>query len=120
MGTEEFGIDKIEQARDAVADVVLNLIEAIKDDDGLTLAEGLTIAVQAVPEFAEVWNSRVELLAQIKDVSLDELIVLVNGLIEKLELENEELEVVLKKGLTLVIAGADFGIALRDLRKESE
>jgi len=118
MGTEELGIDKIQDAVNAVADLVLNVIEAVKDEDGLTLAEGLAIGLEAVPEFAGVWESRKELLAQLKDVSLDELIELLNGIIDKLELENEKLEAVIKKGLFLVVAGADFGVAIKDLKTE--
>lgn len=117
MGTEELGIDKVQDAVNAVADLVLNVIEAVKDEDGLTLAEGLAIGLEAVPEFAEVWENRVELLAQLKDVNLDELITLINGVIEKLELENEKLEAVIKKGLLLVVAGADFGLAVKALKE---
>ena len=118
MGTEELGIDKVQDAVDAVADFVLSVIDAVKDEDGLTLAEGIAIGVEAVPEFADVWKSRVELLAQLKDVSLDELIELIENLIEKLELENEKLEAVIKKGLLLVVAGADFGLAVKDMKAE--
>ena len=117
MGTEELGIDKVQDAVNAVADLVLNVIEAVKDEDGLTLAEGLAIGLEAVPEFASVWENRVELLAQLKDVNLDELITLINGVIDKLELENEELENVIKKGLLLVVAGADFGLAVKALKE---
>lgn len=117
MGTEELGIDKVQDAVDAVADLVLNVIDAVKDDDGLTLTEGIAIALESVPEFADVWENRVELLAQLKDVDLDELIELINGVIDKLELENEKLEAVIKKGLLLVVAGADFGIAVKELKE---
>jgi hypothetical protein len=113
---ENLGIDKVQDAVDAVADLVLNVIEAVKDEDGLTLAEGLAIGLESVPEFASVWENRVELLAQLKDVDLDELIVLINGVIDKLELDNKELEAVIKKGLFLVVAGADFGIAIKEYK----
>jgi len=119
MGTEEvLGIDKVQAAVNAVVDVVLSVIKAVNDEDGLTLAEGLSIGLLAVPEFAEVWENRAELIAQGKDISLDELIVLLTGIIDKLELGNEQLEAVIKKGLALIVAGADFGIAIGDLKKE--
>lgn len=116
MGTEELGIDRVQDAVDVIADVVLETIDAVKDEDGLTLTEGISIALGAVPEFASVWENRVELVAQLKDISLDELIELINSVIVKLELENEELEAVIKKGLYLVVAGADFGIAVKNLK----
>jgi len=112
------GIDKIQDVVDVVVDVVLETIAAVKDDDGLTLTEAVSIALGAVPEFASVWANRVELVAQLKDVSLDELIELLTSIITKLELGNEQLEDVIKKGLLLVVAGANFGIAVRDLKKE--
>jgi len=116
MGTEELGIDKLQDAANAVVDVVLNVVEAVNDDDGLTLDEGLVIALQAVPEFADVWATRQELVAQVKDLKLDELITLISGVVEQLELGNEKLEAVIKKGLLLVVAGADFGLAVKDLK----
>lgn len=117
MGTEEnLGIDKVQDAVDVLAEVVLETIAAVKDEDGLTLTEGISIALSAVPQFADVWANKDELFAQLKDISLDELITLINSVIEKLELENEELEAVIKKGLLLVIAGADFGLAVKALK----
>jgi hypothetical protein len=116
MGTEELGIDKVQGAVDIIVEVVLETIAAVKDEDGLTLTEGISIALSAVPEFADVWKTKDELVAQLKDLSLEELIQLINGVIEQLQLGNEKLEAVIKKGLLLVVAGADFGLAVKDLK----
>ena len=116
MGTEELGIDKVQFAVDTIADVVLEVIAAVKDDDGLTLTEGISIALAAVPDFTQVWKTKADLLSELKDLSLTELIALISSLVAKLELGNQELEDAIKKGLLFVIAGADFGIAVKNLK----
>lgn len=113
---EELGINEIQEAIDAVVDVIISVDEALEDGN-ISLAEGISLGVEAVPDFVEVWNDRALLIAQGKDLSLDELAELVNGVLVKFDISNDKAEAVVKKALAVIVAGAELGIAIKELKE---
>ena len=81
-------IDKTKQA----LLVVINAAEQVDlalVDGSLSLAEGISIAVSAIPGAASIWENRVELVEELKELDSSELEEIKGFVATELDLANE-------------------------------
>ena len=117
MGLED--TDKLKNALKTVINVVEGVDEALEDGK-LSLAEGISIAVSAVPSGAEVWASRAELVEEVKDLDDDEIIDLENFIAAEFDIRNDKAEKVVEKAIGALVSIGELAFAVKDLKEEEE
>jgi len=117
MGTEELGIEKLQEFVFNLADLGMDIDKSLEDGK-YQLNEILSDLIENVPDFVEDWKARKEILEQWKDADSDEKANLKTALAEHLDIRNDKAENLIEKLFALVMALDDVIDAFRDLKKE--
>jgi len=111
--------DKLKNAIKTIIDLVEGVDEALEDGK-LSLAEGISIAVSAVPDGAAVWASRAELVEEVQDLDDDELIDLENFIATEFDIRNDLAEEVVEAAIDFAVSGVGLVLAVKALRGAKE
>ncbi|MCK4821512.1 hypothetical protein KA005_37445 [bacterium] len=117
MGTEELGIEKLQEFVFNLADLGMDLDRSLEDGK-ISISEGLSMAIENIPDFVEDWRDRKEILAQWKDADSAEKENLKTALADHLDIRNDKAENLIEKLFALSMALDDVVDAFRDLKKE--
>lgn len=91
----------------------------LADDGKISVWEGITL-VPILKDVPGIVSTRKTLVAELKDLSSVELKQIQDLIAEELDLEADKIEVVVDKGINVVIAVRELIDAISDLRKEEE
>ena len=117
MGTEELGIEKLQEFVFNLADLGMDVDKSLEDGK-YQLNEILSDLIENIPEFVEDWKARKEILEQWKDADSVEKANLKTALAEHLDIRNDKAENLIEKLFALAMALDDVVDAYRDLKKE--
>ncbi len=116
MGTEELGITNIKFALKAIIELGESLENALEDGK-VSLAEAVSIAVDAVPDIIGVYQSASDLKAEYKDLSDAEGEELITYAAEELNLESDKVEEVIEKAFAVFVEINGLVAAIKGLKK---
>ncbi len=117
MGTEELGIDKLQRFVFNLADLGMDVDRSLEDGK-ISISEGLSMAIENIPDFVEDWKDRKEILAQWKNANSIEKANLKIALAKHFDISNDKAENLIEKLFALAMALDDVVDAIRDLKKE--
>jgi hypothetical protein len=110
-------IDKTKQALLTLINVAEQFDIALLDGK-LSLSEVVTVVVSAIPGASAIWENRIELVAELKDLDSDELAEVNQFVATELDLSNELAEKKVEKVIAALIALIDMVSALREKPEE--
>lgn len=91
----------------------------LADDGKISLIEGVTL-LPVLKDAPGIVRSRKTLVAELKDLSSIELKQIQDLVAEELDLKADKIEVVVEKGINVIVAVRELIDAIQDLRKEEE
>lgn len=117
METEELGIEKLQRFVFNLADLGMDLDRSLEDGK-ISISEGLSMAIENIPDFVEDWRDRKEILAQWRDADSIEKENLKIALAKHLDIRNDKAENLIEKLFALAMALDDVIDAISYLKKD--
>ena len=106
-------VDKLKKALVVAIELAEGVDEALEDGQ-FSLSEGIAIAVGTIPGGASLWENRVEIVEEIKDLDSAELAEINAYVAAELDLANDLTEKKVEKVIAALIAVVDMVAALRE------
>lgn len=117
METGELGIEKLQRFVFNLADLGMDVDRSLEDGK-ISISEGLSMAIENIPDFVEDWRDRKEILAQWRDADSVEKANLKTALAEHFDISNDKAEKLIEKLFAFAMSLDDVIDAFRDLKKE--
>ena len=117
METEELGIEKLQRFVFNLADLGMDVDRSLEDGK-ISISEGLSMAIENIPDFVEDWRDRKEILAQWRDADSVEKENLKKALAEHFDISNDKAENLIEKLFAFAMSLDDVIDAFGDLKKE--